>query len=384
MLTKKEWEYTCFGGAGQEKHSLPVQIDSNCRLVIYGAGYCGLMFLELLRSRGIEPECFLDMSPQKQGRKIMGVCVHEPNRVWVEDATVVVCLLKMEDTYQQIKARLMEMGCHSIFHLYELREDRTLFQNQPLLISPNRELIWNNKDFLYQVCEMLEDECSRQTLSSILRFLWCDLYEHIPSFPMEDQYFANDIYSLGENEVFADCGAHVGEIFRQFSRRCQGRFASYWVFEPDKQNVYMLEDACPREFRQRMMIQHVALGEQAGTVRIRNYDGSNSVIREDGEDEASCTTLDSFAAQLHPTILKIDVEGWESRLLTGAQEIICRDKPLIAIAVYHREQDFWEIPLRLKQWVPEYRLYLRSYLSVAETVLYAVPPGRTKQKESKL
>ena len=114
---------------------------------------------------------------------------------------------------------------------------------------------------------------------------------------------------------------------------------------------------------------------------MRNYDGSNSVIREDGEEEAPCTALDSFKEKLHPTILKIDVEGWESRLLSGAEEMIRRDRPVIAVAVYHRERDLWEIPLKLKELVPEYRFYLRSYLNVAETVLYAVPPERLSQKE---
>ena len=91
--------------------------------------------------------------------------------------------------------------------------------------------------------------------------------------------------------------------------------------------------------------------------------------------------MDSLAEELHPTILKIDVEGWESRLLDGAEMIIRRNKPIIAIAVYHREQDFWEIPLRLKELVSDYRFYLRSYLNIAETVLYAVPPGRLQQEE---
>lgn len=70
-----------------------------------------------------------------------------------------------------------------------------------------------------------------------------------------------------------------------------------------------------------------------------------------------------------------------ARLLAGAEAIIRRDEPVIAIATYHKEQDFWEIPLRLKHLVPEYHFYLRSYLNVAETVLYAVPPARLKRKE---
>lgn len=380
-LSKEMWERACFPQGEHRRREPPVRLEDEGRIALYGAGYGGMMFLELLRRRGLEPECFLDASPQKQGRTVMGVPVRPPERTTVEGATVIVCLLEMGETFQKIKTRMAGLGCRAVYHLYELREDRTLFEAQPLIISPDRELIFAHREPLYRVFGMLEDELSKRTLVSILRFLWSDLYEPIPSLPMEDQYFADDVYSLRGREVFADCGAHVGEILRQFLRRCQGRFEGYWAFEPGGQNIRKLEENCPPEYREKLVLCHTALGDKPETVRVRDYNGSNGVIREDGEEEAPCATLDSFGEKLHPTILKIDVEGWESRLLSGAETVIRRDKPVIAVAVYHRERDFWEIPLRLKELAPEYRFYLRSYLNVAETVLYAVPPGCLRRKE---
>lgn len=385
ILSKKAWEQTCFFDKGNEEKYLPVQLDTHSRIVIYGAGYAGLMFLELLRGHGIEPDCLLDMSPLKQGRKIMGTPVYAPDKMRVEGATVIVCLLGTGDIFCQIKNKMLELGCCAVFHLYELRENRALFEKQPLIISPNRDLLWDNRDSLYQVFQMLKDDLSRQTLMSVIRFLWGNLEEPIPSLPMEDQYFAEDVYKLQKTETFVDCGAHVGEILHQFLLRSKGQFDAYWAFEPDAHNISALKKKHQQEIQCRpCTICHVALGDQPGTVRVRNYDGSNSVITESGEEETPVITLDSFADQLRPTILKIDVEGWESRLLTGAQKIIQRDKPVIVIAIYHKEQDFWEIPLRLKQLVPEYHFYLRSYLNVAETVLYAIPPERAKEKDGSL
>lgn len=376
----QDWERLCFPQHARGAGAPPVRLDKTDHVALYGAGYGGLMFLELLRKHGIEPECFLDRSPAKQGRTILGLPVRMPDRA-VAGATVIVCLLDMGEAFRQIRARMAELGCRTVYHMYELREDRALFQGQPLILSPDRDLIWENRGLLYQVVRMLGDDLSQRTLTSILRFLWGDLGEPIPALPMEEQYFAGDVYSLGENEVFVDCGAHVGEIFHQFLRRCRGRFDRYWAFEPDSRNIRELEQGCPPEYRQKLAVRHTALGDEPKTVRVRNYDGSNSIVREDGEEEAPCAALDCFAQELRPTILKIDVEGWESHLLAGAEHIIRRDRPVIAIAVYHREQDFWEIPLRLKNLVPEYRFYLRSYLNVAETVLYAVPPGRLSRKE---
>lgn len=384
ILSKDAWEQICFDIEKSTPRVPPVNVEEIQHLMIYGAGYGGLVFIELLRSCGIEPECLIDRSPQKQGRKIMGVPVYAPDQVRLEDAVVIVCMMDMGSVYQQIKQQLTDMGCKSVFHMYELRENRVLFANQPKLISPDRNIIWENRGLLYQVYKMLEDDASRQVLTAIFRYLWNDLSTPIPILPHEDQYFSQDIYLLSGHETFVDCGAHVGEILERFLQLSRGQFDTYWAFEPDSQNLDALEAACPAEFRKQIVTHNIALGDKADTVQIRNYDGNNSLIRPDGEKCAPCLPLDYFCQQLHPTILKIDVEGWESRLLTGGQKIIQRDKPLIAIAVYHREQDFWEIPLLLKQWVPEYRFYLRSYLNVAETILYAVPPERVIKKKTSL
>lgn len=374
-LSMKAWEQLCFP-TNKCSVCAPAQINQHSRIALYGAGYGGLMFLELLRRQGVEPICFLDASPLKQGRTIMGIPVHAPDKMWVENAIVVVCVLSMGEMYRQIKKQLTALGCQAVVHLYELRENHSLFAEQPLIISPDHHLLWANRSSLFHVHQKLEDNLSRRVLSSILRFLWGNLEEPIPALPMEDQYFADDVYTLGQHEAFVDCGAHTGEILHQFLHRSRGKFDAYWAFEPDGQNLRLLEADCPVRYRQQIHTYHVALGERASTVRVRNYDGNNSVIREDGEEEVPCAALDSYAQFLHPTIIKIDVEGWEIPLITGAQTIISRDRPILAVAVYHRERDFWEIPLILEKLVPDYRLYLRSYLNVAETVLYAVPPER--------
>ena len=147
----QDWEQFCFPQENLKGEKSSVRLDESSRVVLYGAGYGGLMFLELLRKRGIEPECVLDRSPRKQGRTILGVPVRAPDRTVAEDATVIVCLLEMGKTSRQIKAQMEALGCQEVYHMYELREDRALFQDQPLILSPDRNLIWENREVLYQV-----------------------------------------------------------------------------------------------------------------------------------------------------------------------------------------------------------------------------------------
>jgi len=68
----------------------------------------------------------------------------------------------------------------------------------------------------------------------------------------------------------------------------------------------------------------------------------------------------------------MDIEGSETKALLGAKRIIQEHKPRLAICVYHNPKDYFEIPFLLKQFVPEYKFYLRHYYKDhGETVLYA-------------
>ena len=70
--------------------------------------------------------------------------------------------------------------------------------------------------------------------------------------------------------------------------------------------------------------------------------------------------------------IEMDIEGAELDALHGAKNTIVRDKPPLAICVYHRQGDVFAIMDYLHQLLPEYRFLLRRYsASATETVLYA-------------
>ena len=70
--------------------------------------------------------------------------------------------------------------------------------------------------------------------------------------------------------------------------------------------------------------------------------------------------------------IKMDIEGAEMHALIGAEKSIRRFCPKLAIAVYHRTQDLWEIPEWLDKLDLGYRFYLRHFtIHQEETVLFA-------------
>ena len=73
------------------------------------------------------------------------------------------------------------------------------------------------------------------------------------------------------------------------------------------------------------------------------------------------------------TFIKMDIEGSEYNALLGGQEVICNNKPKLAICIYHSDEDMLRLIELIHDMVPEDSLFIRQHSnSICETVLYAV------------
>ena len=73
-------------------------------------------------------------------------------------------------------------------------------------------------------------------------------------------------------------------------------------------------------------------------------------------------------------LIKMDIEGSEYRALEGAKDTIQKFKPILAISVYHRLFDFYEVPQFINNLNLGYKFYLQhSTVHGDETVLFAIP-----------
>ena len=83
------------------------------------------------------------------------------------------------------------------------------------------------------------------------------------------------------------------------------------------------------------------------------------------------------------TFLNADIQGNELGMLCAMEKIIKKDRPVLAVCVYHLKEDLVEIPQYINSLVHEYKFVLRKYAAGAteatrtsELVLYAVPEER--------
>ena len=103
--------------------------------------------------------------------------------------------------------------------------------------------------------------------------------------------------------------------------------------------------------------------------------GSCIIENDDNLDMIEVIDLDGYFERegVIPTYIKMDIEGAEHKALEGAKKIIANNKPRLAISIYHKQEDLWDLPKLILNIRPDYKFFIRHYtMGFADTVLYAV------------
>ena len=199
------------------------------------------------------------------------------------------------------------------------------------------------------------------------------------TYPMlaEDYYFDNRIIQYEKEEVFVDCGACQLETSSRFIKECINhgvKCSMVYGFEPDYSNYRKcIETATELEkFETKIDMVNAGTWIEDSEINFDSGKGQSSKISDYGNAHIRTVSLDSYIKE-KVTFIKMDIEGAELDALHGAKDIIQKYHPKLAICVYHKTNDITDIPIYIKEIVPEYKLYLRHYSnSTAQTVLYAV------------
>lgn len=87
-----------------------------------------------------------------------------------------------------------------------------------------------------------------------------------------------------------------------------------------------------------------------------NSNSSCSKISNEGDIAVDVIKLDDFfKTHEKPTFIKMDIEGAELAALRGCADTIREYKPKLAICVYHKPEDIFEIPEYILSLNPDYK-----------------------------
>ena len=129
-------------------------------------------------------------------------------------------------------------------------------------------------------------------------------------------------------------------------------------FEMNKENY---ETARKVAKEKKFVLENLGLGAQKCEM---NYVPAGGATHFDstGSAVAQITTLDAYVREKNlPRVdfIKLDVEGAELDVLKSAVTTIAQYKPILALSVYHKWDDFWTLMNFVKSIRPDYEFALR-------------------------
>lgn len=353
-----------------KRYCKQAMIRSHQNICVYGLGK---FFQDVFEDRGFKEKLGVnylsDADECKWRKKFCGIeCVPPDTLKSIEDLVVII-LIGGDITTLEQQFKAWEIPCVSGFELLlEMSIDGNIseaeFEKNQILDAFQSFASWRSKEIYVELlANRLAPEFSRKSYSAL-------------SSPVD--YFDTSCYKITDHESFVDCGAYNGDTIRSFLKIVKN-FDGIYSFEMDQSNyddLLAYIDTLDAPERTKIHCYHAGVWNEKGLVKYGNEEKSStesfSILKSTNGTEVAVDKLDNMLKDQKVTWIKMDIEGAELNALIGAEQIIKRQRPKLAICLYHKLEDFWKIPFYLKKIVPDYQLEIRHHrYDFYGTVLYA-------------
>ena len=270
----------------------------------------------------------------------------------------------------EVKARLDEMDFKHVSYL-ALCKYSNLDLVDPPFIMDFKEDYSNNKERYENVYNLLADEKSKEVFQKVINFKISFDYDFMEGFTNDHdgQYFDKEIVPPIKNISFLDGGGYVGDTATEVIKNYPD-FKKIWLIEPIPENIRIAK----RELGSYENIEFLTCGVSAKKETLYfNEEKSFSSIYGKGTQSVEVDAIDNIVKE-RVDFIKLDIEGAEQDAIDGAKESIKKYKPILAICVYHKAEDWYVIPQKILDIEPDYDVYLRHYMEgIFESVMYFIP-----------
>ncbi len=238
--------------------------------------------------------------------------------------------------------------------------------------NETKEDILNHIDEYRKAFELFDDDSKQKILDLISLKLSGDFRYALKHFNSNPQYLSDKIV-WKKNPNIIDAGGFVGDTLLGFINN---------GIIPGEYYIYELEDG-----NYSRLLSNVRKAEKLGCnihprkKGVYSKDGelyfiangdSSLIVDYPTDDKIEVVKIDTDV-KCPIDFIKMDIEGSEVEALKGASKIIKEYSPTLAICIYHLKDDYWKIPLLIKDLNPLYsKFWIEHYqLGYNETVLYA-------------
>ena len=174
-------------------------------------------------------------------------------------------------------------------------------------------------------------------------------------------YFCDPELSPSGDVTYIDVGAFDGDSLSPVEKYYGDKLKKYIGFEPDINSMEKLKSFIEdKGLTGKASVFPYALGSDDGYIRF-SITGSTSQESENGDIVLEKRRFDNLEINMVGDVMvKMDIEGAELEALNGMQNFIRTHKPYLAICIYHKEADIFDIADYIKSLYNGYRLYIRG------------------------
>lgn len=344
----------------KEKNVWDTLKDSDKPLVLYGMGLGAEKIMSELEQRGMRADDIFASDEFVRGHSFKGYKVLRYSEVCekYKDFNVVLCFASRID---EVIDRIAEIdGEHTVFAPDVPVAGGGLF---------TREYITENEEKFERAYSLLADEESKRVYRDILNFKVSGKIKYLLSSFCDKSKVYTDILNLNENEEIIDLGAYDGDTIREFTAATGGKYKHITALEPDKKSYKKLLKNT--DGMKNISTLNMGVWSKRDTLIFDAEAGRNSKLSAEGVS-VEVTDIDSL--NIAPTFIKMDIEGSEMKALEGAEKTIKKYLPKLYICAYHRNEDLFALPLKIKELSEKYKIYFRhsKYIPAWESNFYCV------------
>jgi len=213
-----------------------------------------------------------------------------------------------------------EFSPEKIMNLFKLY----IFDKNLMCINMQKTIVDNFFGFKYTY---FINDCMASTSIGINK----EWEPHIKKFT----HLYNILYNITN---IIDIGANFGYHTLIFSRECS---ANVYAFEPQIQNFQLLQDNVKNNNINNIILYNYACGDYNCEIKMPIYNINNNINMGDITPNIDCINnkfsitqsvlLDEIDFPSKIDLIKIDVQGWEKKVLIGADKLLKIHKPVLIV-----------------------------------------------------
>lgn len=337
-------------------------------LVLWGNGNHVQFYINYLLTYNIKPDYIVDKNAVAgECEKNQDILVVNADYILVNvDLTLVKFIITAPSFMGEIRK--------DIFHKFGDADVYAFDQWNDPLKNANiyKEYLLEHYDELKYVYDILDDKKSQDTLINVIKGRVSGNVEYFIDCYVPDQYFPDDIIHLTDHEVIVEAGSNDGETLIEIIEKTEGKFKKIICFEPNVECIENLKRII-RNYNKPIELVEKGVGKVSEKVHFKSAGTASKVVTDNDYDYMiEIVPMDEEIKEA-VSYIKMDIEGLELDALKGAEQIIKKYSPTLAVCVYHKIGDIIDISKYLKELNPSYKLYLRHHTcGRGETVLYAL------------